>query len=65
MAVTVNMMGVHKVMAVEVQWEVRIELEHVEDDRSALWVSIWLGLGIFLEHVAALDCVVRYPGLLL
>ena len=25
----------------------------------------WLGLGIFLENVAALDCVVRYPGLLL
>ena len=29
------------------------------------WVSIWLGLGIFLENVTALDCVVRYPGLLL
>ena len=25
----------------------------------ALWVSIWLGLGIFLESVAALDCVAR------
>jgi hypothetical protein len=25
----------------------------------------WLGLGIFLENVSALDCVVRYPGLLL
>ena len=29
------------------------------------WVSIWLGLGIFLGNVTALDCVVRYPGLLL
>ena len=29
------------------------------------WVSIWLGLGIFLENVSALDCVVRYSGLLL
>ena len=36
-----------------------------EDDRSALWVSIWLSLGILLGNVAALDCVVRYPGLLL
>ena len=26
---------------------------------------IWLGLGIFLENVTALDCVVRYSGLLL
>ena len=30
-----------------------------EDDRSALWVSIWFGLGIFLENVVAIDCVVR------
>ena len=33
--------------------------------RSTQVVCIWLGLGIFLENVAALDCVVRYPGLLL
>ena len=26
------------------------------DDRSALWVNIWLGLGIFLGNVTALDC---------
>ena len=32
------------------------------DDWPALWVSIWLGLGIFLESVAALDGVARYPG---
>ena len=36
-----------------------------ENDWSALWVSIWLGLGIFLESVAALECTVRYPRLLL
>ena len=30
-----------------------------------IWVCIWLVLGIFLVNVAALDCVERYPGLLL
>ena len=30
-----------------------------------LGVCVWFGLSIFLENVAALQCVVRYPGLLL
>ena len=34
----------------------------VEDDRSALWVCMWLSLDIFLKNVSALDCVVRYLG---
>ena len=34
----------------------------VDDDRSALWVRIWLSLDIFLKYVSALDCVVRYLG---
>ena len=29
-----------------------------KDDQSAHWVCIWLGLGIFLENVSVLDCVV-------
>ena len=31
----------------------------VEDDRSALWVCIWLSLDIFPKNVFALDCAVR------
>ena len=49
-----------KVVAVK-----KLVVGFLQDDRSALWVSIWLGLGILLENVAALDCVGRYPGLLL
>ena len=37
----------------------------LRSNSAALWVRNWLGFGIFLESVSALDCVVRYPGLLL
>ena len=29
-----------------------------ENDRSALWVNIWFGLGIFVSYVAGNDCLV-------
>ena len=31
----------------------------LDEDWSALCVSIWMGLGIFFEKVAALNCVAR------
>ena len=42
-----------------------VVLTSAQVDWSALWVSIWLGLAIFLVIAAALDCVVRNSGHLL